>query len=58
MAIADKLLPGFLEVDNHPVFFVYETGLLEIVTRLLASAAGPRTEDGVTSSFVSNFERT
>src|SRR6266851_6357068 len=39
MAIADKLLPGFLEVDNHPVFFVYETGFLEIVTRNLTHIA-------------------
>jgi hypothetical protein len=40
MKIADKLLPGFLAVDNYPVFFVYETGFLEIVARNLTDIAG------------------
>ena len=40
MKIADKLVPGFLAANNYPVFFVYETGFLEIVTRNLTNIAG------------------
>jgi hypothetical protein len=40
METAAKLLPGFLSAGVYPVFFVYESGFLEIVTRNLTEIAG------------------
>lgn len=40
MESAAKLLPGLLSAGAYPVFFVYESGFLEIVTRNLAEIAG------------------
>ena len=40
METAARLLPGFLSAGVYPVFFVYESGFLEIVKRNLAEIAG------------------
>jgi hypothetical protein len=37
---AARLLPGFLAAGNYPLFFVYESGFLEVVSRNLSEIAG------------------
>lgn len=37
---AARLLPHFLSIDAYPLFFVYESGFLEIVSRNLTDIAG------------------